>query len=62
MTDDMPDENNHGFAEQDFQEIPEETDEDGEQYHHFFIRPAAVWSPLLKPVKVKTEYSAVYRG
>ena len=36
MTDDMPDENNHGFAEQDLQEIPEETDEDGEQYHHFF--------------------------
>jgi amino acid transporter len=36
MPDNTPEERDHGFAEQDFQEIPEETDEDGEQYHHFF--------------------------
>ena len=33
----MTDDSNHGFAEQDLQPVtPEETDEDGEQYHHFF--------------------------
>jgi amino acid transporter len=36
MTDDPIKDSNHGFAEQDFQAGPEETDEDGEQYRHFF--------------------------
>ena len=36
MTDNTPEERDHGFAEQNLQEIPEETDEDGEQYHHYF--------------------------
>jgi len=36
MPDNTQEERDHGFAEQDFQEIPEETDEDGEQYRHFF--------------------------
>jgi amino acid transporter len=36
MTDNPINESNHGFAEQDFLEGPEETDEDGEQYRHLF--------------------------
>ena len=36
MTDDNIHDKDHGFAEQELPESPEENDEDGEQYHHLF--------------------------
>ena len=36
MTEDPINEGEHGFAEQDFPEPPEEKEDDGAQYNHFF--------------------------
>jgi hypothetical protein len=36
MTDDPINDDVHGFAEQDLPEVSQDTDEDGEQYNHFF--------------------------